>query len=72
MLGDPVAELRGCVLELIEVEPAQYRTILLNEYIEGTTASFLLGKQGAVPLRELVEELVAAVGDRAGKVRAIR
>ncbi len=72
MLRYPVAELRGSVLDLVEVEPAQYRTVLVDEHIEGAAAGLLLDQQSAVPLRELIVELVAAVGDRSGEVRAVR
>ena len=67
VLRDPVAECRGAVLEVVQVEPAQDRAILGDQHVEGADAGFLLSQQGAVPLGELVEELVAAVGDRAAK-----
>jgi hypothetical protein len=35
-------------------------------------ASLLLGQQGVVPLGEVVVELIAAVGDKGGKVGAVR
>ena len=39
--------------------------------MERADAGFLLGKESAVPLCELVEELVAAVGDRGREVSSV-
>jgi hypothetical protein len=64
MLRDAVAELGGAVLQVVQVEPAQHRAILGHEHVEGAGAGLLLGDRGAVPVGELVEELLAAVGDR--------
>jgi len=42
MLRYPVADLCGSVVDVVEVEPAQYRIVLVDEDIEGATAGLLL------------------------------
>jgi hypothetical protein len=71
VLRDPVAELSGAILEAVQVEPAQDCAVLGDEHVVGAAAGLLLGQQGAVLLGELVEELIAAVGDEGGKVGAV-
>jgi len=72
LLRDPVSELSGAGLQIDQVEPAEHRAILADEHVQDTRASLLLGQQGVVPLGEVVEELIAAVGDEGGKVGAVR
>ena len=72
VLRDPVTQFRCAVLGEDQVESAQYRAILGDEHMEGAEAGLLLGQQGAVPLGELVEELIAPVGDRGSEVGAVR
>ena len=72
MLRDPVAEFGRAVLGEDQVEPAQDRVILGDKHVEGADAGLLLSQQGAVPLGELVVELIAAVGDKGSEVRAVR
>src|SRR6516225_715493 len=72
MLRDPVSEYGRAVLEIEQVEPAEHRAILADEHVEHAGASLLLGQQGAVSLGEMVEELIAAVGDKGGEVGAVR
>jgi hypothetical protein len=72
VLRDPVPEFGGAAGKIEKVEPAEYRAVVADEHVEGTAARFLLGQQGVVPLGELVEELIAAVGDKGGKVGAVR
>jgi hypothetical protein len=71
VLRDPIAEFCGAVSGKDQVEPAQDRAVLGDEYVEGADAGFLLGQQGAVPLGELVVVLITAVGDRGGEVGAV-
>ena len=71
MLRDPVAELRSAILEAVQVEPAQDRAVLGDEYVEGADAGLLLGQQGTVQLGEPIVELIPAVGDRGGEVDAV-
>jgi hypothetical protein len=71
LLRDPVAESGRPVLEVVQVEPAQDRAVLGDEYVEGAGAGLLLGQQGTVPLGEPIVELITAVGDRGGEVDAI-
>lgn len=71
MLRDPVAEFCGAVLEVVQVEPAQDRAVLGDQYVEGADAGLLLGQQGTVPLGEPIVELITAVGDRGGEVDAV-
>src|SRR5436305_13660598 len=71
MLRHPVAESRTVVLDVIQIEPAKYRAVLGDEHVEGADTCLLLSQQGAVPVGELVEEVVAAVGDRGGEVGAV-
>jgi hypothetical protein len=71
VLRDPVAKSGSAVLEVVQVEPAQNRAVLGDEHVEGADAGLLLSQQGAVPVGELVEELITAVGDRGGEVGAV-
>jgi hypothetical protein len=71
VLRHPVAECGSAVLEVVEVEPAQDRAVLGDEYVEGADAGLLLGQQGTVPLGEPIVELITAVGDRGGEVDAV-
>jgi len=71
LLRDSIAEFGSAVLDVVQIEPAQNRAVISDEHVEGTDASLLLSLQGAVPVKELVEELVAAVGDRSSEVGAV-
>jgi hypothetical protein len=71
VLSDPVTEIRGAVPGEVKVEPAEDRVVLVNEHVVGADACLLLSQQGMVPLGELVEELIAAVGDEAAEVVAV-
>ena len=44
----------------------------VGEHVVGAGAGLLLGQTGAVLLGELVEVLIAAVGDEGGEIRAVR
>src|SRR5580765_3691069 len=72
MLRDPVAEFRGVVLDVDQVEPAEYRAVLGDEHVEGASAGLLLSQQRVVPAGELGEEVVTAVGYRGSEVGAVR
>jgi hypothetical protein len=72
VLRDPVAEIRGAVPDDEQVEPAQDRAVLGDEDVVGADAGLLLGQQGAVPVGEPVEVLIAAVVDEGGEVGAVR
>jgi hypothetical protein len=72
VLRDPVAEFRRAVPDAVQVEPAQDRAVVGDEHVVGAAAGFLLGQHGAVPAGELVEVLIAAVGDGGGEVGAVR
>ena len=71
VLRDPVAEFCGAALGKDQVEPAQDRAVLGDEYVEGADAGLLLGQQGTVPLGEPIVELITAIGDRGGEVDAV-
>ncbi|MGX1305200.1 hypothetical protein RKD35_006688 [Streptomyces albogriseolus] len=60
------------VLDVDEVEPAEHRAVLHDQYVEGADAGVLLGQQRVEPAGEPLEELVAAIGDRGSEVRAVR
>jgi len=70
MLGGPVAEVRHAVPGEVQVEPPQDRAVLGDEHVVG--AGVLLGQHRTVPLGELIEEVVAAIGDGGGEVGAVR
>ena len=72
MLRDPVAEFGSAVLGEDQVEPAQDRVIPGDEHVEGADAGLLLGEQGAVPLGELVVELITTVGDKGREILTVR
>jgi hypothetical protein len=48
------------------------RRMLPDEYAEDADASLLLSQQGGVPLGELVEERITAVGDKSGEIGVLR
>ena len=72
VLGDPVAEFRGAVPGEEQVEPAKDRAVLVDQHVEGAGAGVVLSQPGAVPVGEVLEEGVTAVGDRGGEVGAVR
>ena len=41
LLRDPVAEYGSAVRQAVQVEPAQYRAIISDEYVEGADAGLL-------------------------------
>ncbi|HEX7164107.1 MAG TPA: hypothetical protein VF223_23065 [Trebonia sp.] len=71
VLCHPVAEFRGAVPGEEQVEPAEDRAVLVDEHVVGVDAGLLLGQHRTVLLGELVEELIAAVGDEGGEVAAV-
>ena len=60
------------VLDVDEVEPAEYRAVLGDEHVVGALASVLLRQPGLVPVGELLEELITTIGHRSGEVGAVR
>jgi len=58
VLRHPVAKVRHAILDVDQVEPAEHRAVLGDEYVESTDAGLLLSQQGVVPVGELVEEVV--------------
>jgi hypothetical protein len=71
VLGDPVAEVRHAVVGEVQVESAQDRAVVRNEHVVGADAGVLLSQQDAVLRGELIEKLVAAIGDGGGEVGAV-
>src|ERR1700684_2534451 len=71
MRCDPVAEYRGPILDVIQVEPAKHRAVRGDEYVVAASASVLLGQHGIVPFGELIEVLIAAIVDEGGEVVAV-
>jgi hypothetical protein len=72
LLCDPISELGRAVLKIEQVEPAQHRAIVADEHMEDTGASVLFGQQGVELLGEVIEELIPPIGDKRGKVTAVR
>ena len=72
MLGDSVAESCRAILDEEQVEATQHRTVLGDEDVVRGDAGFLLGQQSVVSLGEVFVERIASVGDRCGKVSAVR
>jgi hypothetical protein len=60
VLRDPVAEFRGVVLDVHQVEPDEHLALLRDEHVEGADACLLLIQQSAEPGGELVEEALEA------------
>jgi len=71
-LRDPVTQLRGRVCAEFQVEPAQYRPVIGHQHVVRAYALVLIGQETGEPLRELAEELIAAVGDGRGEVSPVR
>lgn len=71
-MRDPATQLRYAVADEHEVEPTKDGPVVRDEHVAGPVASLLICQQGVVPLGELLEELVATVGDRSSEVGAIR
>ncbi|MFF1738473.1 class I SAM-dependent methyltransferase [Streptomyces mirabilis] len=67
VLRDPVAEFRGAILDVDQVEPAEYRAVLGDEHIEGAGVGLLLSRQGFVPVGELVEVAAFEAWQPAGR-----
>jgi hypothetical protein len=57
--------------DVVEVEAAHDYTVLINERVKDPGSGLLFGDEFSVPLRVLLEEGVASVADRFGKVCAI-
>jgi len=72
MLRNPVAQLRYAVRDEHEVEPTEDSPVLGDEHVVGALASVLLRQPGVVPLGELLEELITAIGHRSGEIGAVR
>jgi hypothetical protein len=72
VLRDPVAKVSRAVLDVVQVEPAEHRAIVADEHVVGADAGLPPGQQLVVLLGELVEELIAAVGNESGEVGAVR
>ncbi len=69
--GDPVADLGSAILNVIEVEPTDDRSIAVNEHEEDTDSSVLLFEKRAVALWKRLEKLIAPIGPRPRKVSAV-
>lgn len=70
-LGHAIADLGGVVLDVVQIEPADYRPIIVHEHVVGVTTGFPLGEELVVPFAELVEECIASVGDERTEVRSV-
>jgi hypothetical protein len=71
-LRNAITDLRGPIHDVVEVESAQYRPVLIDEHMKDSDAPLLVGQEHTVPVREFDEEIVAAIVDRFGEVRAVR
>lgn len=70
-LGHPISDPRHPTLEVIQVEPTDDRSIVIDEDREDALPSLLLGQQGTMVLRKRLVELIASVGDRPCEVGAV-
>jgi len=59
-------------MNIEQVETAEHRPIVVDEYVKNAGSRLLFGQLGVMAICEVLEVLVAAVGDRRGEVRAIR
>jgi hypothetical protein len=71
MLRDAVTQHRDAFLDEHQVEPAKHGSVLGEEHVLRADAGLLLGQQGVVPRGEVLEVLVAAVGDRSSEVATV-
>jgi hypothetical protein len=67
-----ITDLRSPIHDVVEVESADDRLVFINEHVKNADPGLLLGQERAVPLRELIKEIVATIADRLGEVRAVR
>jgi hypothetical protein len=72
VLRDPVAELCGAILEVNQIEPAEHRAVFVDEHVEDAGAALLLREERLVAVGEVVEVVIATVGDRPGEVGPVR
>lgn len=69
MFGDAIADIRRAVHKIVKVESAHDGSVFFDEDVEGTGPRFLFGQELTVPLRELLEELIATIANRLGEAR---
>jgi hypothetical protein len=67
----PVGDLGTSVLDVVEVEPADDLTVVVDEDEERAVACVLLSERVLETRSELFEERVATVRDRGSEVRAV-
>src|SRR5580765_3503929 len=72
MVRDAIAQLPDTVPDEQQVEAPQHGPVLVDEHVVRPDARLLVGEQGVVPLGEVLEVLVAAVGDARREEGAIR
>ena len=70
--GNAIADVRGLVGAIVEVESTNDLFVLIDEDVTGNDAPRLIGQKLFVSLRELIKEFIAPVVNRLRKVRAVR
>ncbi len=72
VLRDSVTQFCAAILNKVQVEATQDRTILGDQYVIRADTRLLLGQHSLVPLGEVFVELIASVGDRCREISAVR
>jgi hypothetical protein len=60
------------IIEIDQIEPADHFAVLADQDVKHARAGLLRNEQFAEELVEVVEEFISTVGDKGGKVGAIR
>jgi hypothetical protein len=63
MLRDPIAQVRGAVFQVVQIEPAEHRAVRGEKHVEDTGTGLLLGEQSVEALGEPPVERIAPVRD---------
>jgi hypothetical protein len=70
-LRNAITDLRSPIHDVVEVESAHDRLVFIDEHVKNAGPGLLVGQERAVPLRELIIEIVATIADRLGEVSAV-
>jgi hypothetical protein len=71
ILSDSIAQYGRVLRNEDQVEAAQHRTIIVDQYVVGGNAIVLLAQQSLVSLGEVLEELIAPIGDRNSEIGTV-
>ncbi len=67
-LGESIADLRGPMREVVQVEAADNLVVFVDEHVKRVDTAFLVGQQRAIALSELGKEIVTTIADELAEV----